>query len=443
MTVVAQPTPSVVEICSQLIAIDTSNYGRAGSNGERAAADYIMALLERAGYEPQLIESADTRANVVLRVPGQDRSLPGLLVHGHIDVVPAEAEQWSVPPFSGLIADGYVWGRGATDMKDMVAMTLAALLRWRDEGVGPRRDVVFAFVADEEEDGAFGAAWLVENHPELFAGVEAAISESGGIPVEAVATDGTIRRFYPVGVAERGTMHLEVTAHGTAGHGSSRNFDNPVVHLVRALARVSEHQWPVQLTPPVKAFLDATTAALGFTADFSSYDATEATLAQLGELRTYVESSLRCSSNLTVLRAGYKVNVVPGIAEAEVDVRTLPGTEAEALALIDELLGDKVTRAFISDNPSVSAPIDSVWFAAIASCIQHNDPDGIVVPFCLGGGTDAKSFAKLGIAGYGFSPWGQDPEGRVGSGMHGVDERVPIAAIESGQHVLYRYLSTV
>lgn len=435
--------PDVVEVCADLIRIDTSNHGRRGSAGERAAADYVVALLREAGYEPTLLESAPGRANVVLRVPGTDRAAPALLVHGHLDVVPADAEQWSVPPFGGVIADGYLWGRGATDMKAMIATMLVTLMTWSGSGVRPRRDVVFAFVADEEEDGQLGAEWLVREHPELFAGVEAAIGEAGGVPVEARAVDGTMRRFYPVAVAERGSLHMSVQANGTAGHGSRPNDDNPVVHLVRGLDRVSRHPWPIRLSPTTTAFLEQATAALGIDVALSSEAAVSSLLDRLGLLRDYVEASLRSSANLTVLDAGYKMNVIPSTARAEIDVRSLPGQEDEVLAVIDRLLGERVSRTMLSHSAALAAPIDSVWFDAISRCISTADPGAMVLPYCMGGGTDAKPFAKLGIVSYGFAPLGPDPDGRVASGIHGVDERIPTVALERGANVLRHFLETV
>ncbi|SEE72594.1 M20/M25/M40 family metallo-hydrolase [Jiangella alba] len=435
--------PDVVTICSELIAIDTSNYGSRGGNGELDAARYVVGLLRAAGYDPELIVSEPNRANVVMRVAGTDRTQPGLLVHGHLDVVPAEPGGWTVAPFEGRVADGYVWGRGASDMKDMVAMMLATLRRWAARGVAPRRDVVFAFVADEEEDGALGAEWLVRHRPELFDGVAAAIGEAGGQAVPVEAPDGTVRRFYPVAVAERGSLHLRVRASGTAGHGSRPNPDNPVAHLVTGLARLTEHRWPLTLTPPVRRLLDLTTQALGLDADLSSAEGIEAVLDRIGPLREVVEPALRPSTAVTVLDAGYKYNVVPGEAHAEIDVRSLPGGEAEQLATIDRLLGPAFTRSFLSYRPAIATRWDTPWFDAMAAAVRRHDPDAVVVPYCMAGGTDAKPFAELGIAGFGFSPLGLDPDGRTPAGMHGVDERVPVAALVQGLELLDEFLRTV
>jgi acetylornithine deacetylase/succinyl-diaminopimelate desuccinylase-like protein len=438
------PHPPVVEICSRLLSIDSSNYGSAGGPGERAVADYVVSLLTAAGYEPTVLESRPGRTNVLLRVPGSDASLPGFLVHGHLDVVPAEREQWSVDPFGGVIADGYLWGRGATDMKDMVASMLSALLRWAETGSGPQRDVVFAFVADEEANGTLGAQWLVENHPQWFDGVVAGISEGGGIPIEAEDTDGERVRFYPVSSAERGTHHLALRVTGESGHGSRPAPNNAVTLLIDALGRVAHHRWPIELIASSRAYLETTTSALGIEADLLSDDGIEAALEAIGsELRGDVYPSSRCSVNPTVLRAGYKVNVIPGLAEAEIDVRSVPGTEDALLATIAELLGPNVSTEFISNEPGISAPFDSPWFRSIAETIRAQDPSAVVVPYCLGGGTDAKAFARLGIDCYGFSPLGLDPDGRTGSGMHGVDERVPVASLIAGAAMLEHFLSTV
>ncbi len=436
--------PSVVDICSRLVSLDSSNYGSSRSNGERAVADYIVDLLRSAGYDPALLESAPARANVLLRVAGTEPDLPALLVHGHLDVVPAEPDQWSVDPFAGLVHDGYVWGRGATDMKDAVATTLSTLLRWRVTGARPRRDVVFAFVADEEVDGELGAEWLVDHHADWFAGVDAAIGESGGSPVQVSDTAGSRYRIYPVATGERGTLHMTLRATGTSGHGSRPTSDSAILHLVDAVRRIADHRWPVTLTPATRAFLEATTSALGIPADLSTEEGAELALAAIGdELGAFVRPASRCSVNATALRAGYKVNVLPGAAEADLDVRSVPGTEDALLAALDGLLGSKVERGFISDHRGVAAPVDSHWYAAMADAIRSCDPEAVVVPFCMGGGTDAKAFSRLGIACYGFSPLGADPDGRQPAGMHGVDERVPVVALESGVDILETFLSRV
>lgn len=430
----------VVRICSRLVSLDSSNYGADSRSGERRVADYIVALLTTAGYQPAVYESAPGRPNVILRVPGRDRQSPAVLVHGHMDVVPAEPDQWSLDPFSGMVKDGYIWGRGASDMKDMVSSMLETLLAWRESGAAPERDIVFAFLADEEADGQFGSEWIVAEHPDLFEGVAVGLTEGGGSPVQQQAADGSTVRIYPVSTAERGTQHLLLTARGTSGHGSRPSPDSAVIRLVDALGRIAHHTWAPQPVAATTAFLAGSAAALGLSVTLDSAEGITAATAMIGDdLASYVRAA-RCSANPTVLRAGYKVNVVPGVATAEVDVRSVPGSETALLAELDELLGPDITREFISNQPGISAPIDSPWFAAIRRSIQARDPRAHVLPFCLGGGTDAKAFAKLGIAGYGFAPLGPNPDGPICTGEHGIDERVAVVSLEEGAAILADFL---
>ncbi len=431
---------AVEELCAELIRFDTTNLGDGESLGERAAAEFVAEHLTDAGLTPMLLERSPGRSNVVTRVTGTDPGLPPLLVHAHLDVVPADPAEWTVPPFAGEIRDGYVWGRGAVDMKDMVATLLTVLARWSAAGVAPRRDIVLAFVADEEDRGEWGAHWLVDEHPHLFAGCAAAIGESGGYTVRATHADGTPVRLYPVATAERGTAHMRLTATGRAGHGSRRNDDNAVVTLVNALARIAAHRWPVHLTPAVRAFLDRAGPALGIEVDVADMDAT---LRRLGPAAKIIENTVRNSTTPTVLTAGYKVNVIPGVASALVDTRVLPGTEDDLVAELDRLAGPGITREFIQRQAGVQAPVDTPWFDAMAEALRAFDPDAIVVPFCMGGGTDAKAFAQLGMDCFGFAPL-YLPEGFDHRLMaHGVDERVPVEGLRFGVNVLDRFLSTV
>jgi acetylornithine deacetylase/succinyl-diaminopimelate desuccinylase-like protein len=429
----------VVELCSTLIRFDTTNRGHGDARGEREAAEFVAGVLSAAGVQPQLLESAPGRANVVARLPGSDPSLPALLVQGHLDVVPADAADWCVPPFSGEVRDGYLWGRGAVDMKDFCAMVLAVVGDFARTGRRPRRDVVLAFVADEEDRGEYGAHWLASAHRSLFDGCAAAISESGGYTYHVPGADGRTVRLYPVATAERGTAHLRLTARGRAGHGSRRNDENAVVRLVGALGRIAAHPWPVHLTPAVRAFLERTGAALGVAVDLSDVDGT---LAGLGPAAALVESTVRNSTTPTMLEAGYKVNVIPSVATAQVDTRVLPGTEEALLVELDSLLGPGVEREFVARQPAVQAPVDSPWFAAMAEALRAEDPEAVVVPYCMGGGTDAKAFGPLGIDCYGFAPlW--LPQGFPYRTMaHGVDERVPVEGLRFGARVLGHFLES-
>ncbi|WP_235934135.1 M20/M25/M40 family metallo-hydrolase [Agromyces humi] len=432
----------VAQLCARLIRFDTTNHGGGRSVGEHRIAAWIAEVLRDAGYAAEVIGPRPERANVVVRVPGSDPALPALLVHGHLDVVPAEPADWTVDPFAGEIRDGYVWGRGATDMKDMVAMMVACLLDWARQGRRPRRDVVFAFVADEEDTGAEGALWLVDHRPDLFAGVEAGISESGGAPVEVRHADGHTVRLYPVATAERGTMHVRLRAEGTAGHGSRPTDDNPVAAVAEAVQRFGRHEWPMHLSTTVRAFLLQASDAVGHPADLETEAGVTAALSALGGAAEFARHTIRATSTPTMLQAGYKVNVIPSAAAAEIDVRCPPGYETGMAERLTELAGG-VALEFTSFQPPVEAPVDGHWFDAIRGAIQRSDAAAVVVPFCMGGGTDAKAFARLGIDGYGFSPLGPDPEGRQPSGAHGVDERVPVAALEEGRRILDDFLTSV
>ncbi|QMU97680.1 M20/M25/M40 family metallo-hydrolase [Microbacterium esteraromaticum] len=428
------------ELCAHFIQFDTSNFGSGESTGETPLAEEIARLLRDAGYSPELYAREPHRASTVIRVPGTDRSLPGMVVHGHLDVVPAEPEQWSVPPFEGRISDGYIYGRGAVDMKDMVAMMVATLLEWASLGISPQRDIVFAFVADEEARGDWGAGWLVETHPELFAGIGASIGESGGHATPLTAADGGTVMLYPIAVAERGTLHAHLRAEGTSGHGSRPCPDSAVTKLLAATNRINTHQWPLELGDTVREYITSTNAALGYQVDLGSEAGVTEAIDRMGEAGEVARVTSRCSSTTTVLRAGYKVNVVPGVAEAEVDVRCVPGSFESTRAALAELIGPDVAFTITDPGEPTDFSSGSPWFAAMREAVLRHDPDGVVVPYCMGGGTDSKSFRKLGIECFGFVPLTADPEGRRLAGLHGIDERVPVASVNGGQRILSDFL---
>lgn len=438
------PPEEVVELLRALIRFDTTNWGDGRSAGERDAAKWIAAQLTAVGFEPVLLARTDApgRANLVLRVPGIDRSLPALLVHAHLDVVPAEPEQWTRHPFGAGVADGRIWGRGALDMKDMCASVLSTLLHWGRSGERPTRDVVVAFVADEEDRGEFGAAWLVAEHSALFAGVEAAVGESGGSHRALPAPGGTVDLF-AIAAAERGTMHMVLTARGRSGHASRPTGDDAVRRLLDALHRIATHAWPIHLSPAVRAYLDGVATALGIPADLDSDAGVQACVEALGEHADVARFTVRASSTPTMMTAGYKVNVIPGIATAAVDVRCPPGFEQALPPALAALVGDDVSFVFTHFEPPVQAPVDSPWFAAISAAIRRALPDALVVPFCMGGGTDAKAFSRLGIACYGFAPHGPAALGSYGDGVHGVDENISIDSLRWGATVLQDFLTTV
>ncbi|MEV7082705.1 M20/M25/M40 family metallo-hydrolase [Streptomyces sp. NPDC093516] len=429
-----QALAEVVTYTSDLIRIDTTNRG-GGDCRERPAAEYAAARLAEAGIEPALLERTEGRTNVVARVEGTDPSAGALLLHGHLDVVPAAAADWSVHPFSGEIRDGVVWGRGAVDMKNMDAMILAVVRGWARRGVRPRRDVVIAFTADEEASAADGAGFLADRHAALFEGCTEAVGESGAFTFH----DGGGRQIYPIAAGERGTAWLKLTARGRAGHGSKVNRDNAVTRLAGAVARIGAHEWPLRLTPTVRAALTELAALYGIETDLTDVDTL---LDKLGPAAGLVEPTLRNSANPTMLDAGYKVNVIPGEAVAHIDGRFLPGGEEEFRATLDRLTGPDVEWEFHHREVALQAPVDSPTFARMRAAVEEFAPEGHVVPFCMSGGTDAKQFSRLGITGYGFTPL-RLPDGYDYAAMfHGVDERVPVEALHFGVRVLDRFLRT-
>ncbi|MFF3862475.1 M20/M25/M40 family metallo-hydrolase [Streptomyces sp. NPDC002209] len=428
-----------VEFTSGLIRIDTTNRG-GGDCRERPAAEYVAERLAAAGLEPVLLERTPGRTNVVARIGGTDPGAAALLVHGHLDVVPAEAADWSVDPFSGEIRDGVVWGRGAVDMKNMDAMVLAVVRAWARAGVRPRRDIVIAYTADEEDSAVDGSGFLAGEHAHLFEGCTEGLSESGAFTVH----NGPGQALYPIAAGERGTAWLKLTAHGTTGHGSKPNRANAVSRLAAAVARLGEYRWPVRLTGTVAACITELAALQGLSVDPRARDFDlDAVLPKLGPAGLLVEATVRNSANPTMLSAGYKLNVVPGTATAHVDGRMLPGGEAEFIATLDELTGPDVTWEFHHREVALEAPVDGRTFAVLRESVERFDPDGHVVPYCMAGGTDAKQFSRLGITGYGFSPLKLPPGFDYWSLFHGVDERVPVEALHFGVRVLDRALRTL
>ncbi|MFJ7619729.1 M20/M25/M40 family metallo-hydrolase [Rhodococcus erythropolis] len=440
------PNPSraeaeVVELVSSLIRFDTSNTGELETTkGERACAEWVAAQLQEVGYETEYVESgAPGRGNVFARLKGAESGRGALMLHGHLDVVPAEPADWSVHPFAGTVQDGYVWGRGAVDMKDMVGMILALARQFKAEGVVPPRDLVFAFVADEEAGGKYGCQWLVEHRPDLFEGVTEAVGEVGGFSLTVPRPDGTDRRLYLVETAEKGLGWMRLTAKGRAGHGSFLHDDNAVATLAGAVSRLAAHQFPIVISDSVAEFLTAVGEETGLDFDPVSPDI-DGTLAKLGTIANIIGATFRDTANPTMLKAGYKANVIPQTAEAVFDCRVLPGRQAEFERTVDQLIGPDVTREWITKLDSYETTFDGHLVDAMNEAILAHDPEARTVPYMLSGGTDAKAFAKLGIRCFGFAPLQLPPELDFSALFHGVDERVPVDALLFGTRVLEHFL---
>ncbi|TCO61054.1 M20/M25/M40 family metallo-hydrolase [Actinocrispum wychmicini] len=439
MTEQLPPTTALAEseavtLTSELIRIDTTNTGDPDTLvGERAAAEYVAEKLAEVGYETTYVESGGPgRGNVIVRLAGQDPSRGALLVHGHLDVVPADAAEWSVHPFSGAVQDDYVWGRGAVDMKDMVAMTLAVARRLKRDGITPKRDIIFAFLADEEAGGQYGAQWLVDNRPELFEGATEAISEVGGFSI--TVKDGV--RAYLIETAEKGIAWMTLRVRGRAGHGSMVHEDNAVTKLTEAVARLGRHRFPLVLTDSVREFLAGITEITGIQFD---EDDLEGSVAKLGNIARMIGATLRDTANPTMLNAGYKSNVIPSVAEATVDCRILPGRQEAFERELDEILGPDVEREWLNLR-AVETTFDGPLVDHMTRAIVAEDPGAKTLPYMLSGGTDAKSFAQLGIRCFGYAPLKLPADLDFSALFHGVDERVPIDALKFGTRVLDRFL---
>ncbi|MCG8920452.1 M20/M25/M40 family metallo-hydrolase [Actinokineospora sp. PR83] len=424
-----------VVFTSELIRIDTTNTGDPETLvGERVAAEYVAEKLGEVGFETTYVESgAKGRGNVFARLEGRDSSRGALLVHGHLDVVPADASEWSVHPFSGAVQDGYVWGRGAVDMKDMVAMTLATARRMKRDNIVPERDIIFAFVADEEAGSDYGATWLVQNRPDLFEGATEAISEVGGFSI--TVKDGV--RAYLIETAEKGLAWMKLRVRGRAGHGSMVHEDNAVTKLTQAVARLGTHRFPLVLTDSVRDFLAAMTDLTGMEFDEEDLDGA---VAKLGTVARMVGATIRDTANPTMLTAGYKANVIPSVAEAIVDCRVLPGRQEAFERELDEILGPDVEREWLISSPGIETTFDGALVDHMTASITAEDPGARAIPYMLSGGTDAKSFSTLGMRCFGFAPLRLPADLDFSALFHGVDERVPVDALKFGTRVLDRFL---
>ena len=432
MTTTAELENEVIQICQDLIRIPSVNFGD-GKGDEKEVADYVVSSLAEVGIASTIYESAPGRCNVMARIPGRDSSRPGLVVHGHLDVVPVNADDWSVDPFCGDIIDAMIWGRGAVDMKNMDAMILATVRDWSRTGYVPPRDIVLAFFADEEAGSIFGSHWMVDKHPELFAGCNEAISEVGGFSV----TLANGKRLYLIETAEKGIHWMKLTAHGRAGHGAVENRENALTRLAEAVVKIGNHQWPQRYSETVKTLFKKVAEVTGKTYDEKDL---RPLIAEMGFAGRMIGPILQNSANPTMLEAGYKANVIPGSASAVIDGRFIPGFEDELNETIKSLIGPQVTLETITRDKALEVAFEGDLVDAMCQAILKEDPEAIPVPYVMFGGTDNKALAELGITGYGFSPLKLAEEFDFGAMFHGVDERVPVDGLTFGVRVLKDFL---
>ena len=433
ITPLADAEAEVVTLLQDLIRIDSTNFGDGSGPGEVAVADFVAQRLAEVGLDAQRFSTtSDSRAGVMLRVPGSNPDAPKLLVHAHLDVVPAVGD-WDHAPFAAEIADGMVWGRGAVDMKDGVATILACLRSWARNGVLPQRETVFVFLPDEEAGGRHGAHWLTEHHPEWFTGVTECIGEVGGFSFDVAPG----KRMYLIETAEKGLRWMKLRATGRAGHGSMLNDNNAVTALAEVLARIGRHPWPIRLTETNKRFLYELSEAIGEDVDPNNQ---EQLLRVLGPLAGLVGATFANSAQPTMLNAGYKMNVIPETAEGSVDGRVLPGFEDEFDRTMQELLGDQAEIIELFEDIAMETTFDGATVDAMAAAIRAEDPSAIPVPYLMSGGTDAKAFRQLGIRPFGFIPLQLPADLEFSKLFHGVNERVPVAGLQFGTRVMDRFL---
>jgi acetylornithine deacetylase/succinyl-diaminopimelate desuccinylase-like protein len=434
MSAVHEPTVAaedeVADLLGELIRINTAN----PTHPERPAAEWVAQKLDEVGIESRIIESAPGRASTIARIEGADSGRAPLLIHGHLDVVPAEASEWSVDPFSGEVRDGYVWGRGAIDMKDMDAMTLALVRQWARTGQRPPRDIVLAFIADEEAGGQQGSHFLVDNHADLFADCTEAISEVGGFSVSL--NEST--RLYLIQTAEKGMNWIRLKAHGRPGHGSMLHDDNAVTRLAETVSRIGTYEFPIVITDTVRALVESVAKVTGMDLD---PDDPEQWIPRLGNMARMLGAAVRNTANPTMLEAGYKSNVIPSTAEATIDARFLPGQEDALHKALDAILGDGIEREYIHRDIAVETRFDGVLVDAMCEAIRAEDPQGHPVPYLMSGGTDAKAFSTLGVRCFGFSPLLLPSDLDFSALFHGIDERVPVEGLKFGVRVLERFLA--
>lgn len=421
-----------IRICQELIRIPSVNFGD-GKGDEKDVADHVVKLLSEVGIESKIYESAPGRCNVIARIKGSNSNRPGLVVHGHLDVVPANAADWSVDPFSGELKDGFIWGRGAVDMKNMDAMIIATVREWARTGYIPERDIVLAFFADEEAGSTFGSHYMVKNHPEVFQGCTEAVSEVGGFSV----TVSGGKRLYLIETAEKGIHWIRLTAQGRAGHGSVMNDENALTRLTEAVAKIGNFTWPQRYSKTVKAFFKRVSEETGKPYDEKDL---QPLLKEVGFAARMIGATLQNTANPTMLEAGYKANVIPGAASAVIDCRFIPGFEDELNETIKSLIGPNITMETITRDKALEFPFEGDLVEAMCNALIKEDVEAIPVPYVMSGGTDNKALADLGIIGYGFSPLKLDADFDFTAMFHGVDERVPVEGLTFGARVLKEFL---
>jgi acetylornithine deacetylase/succinyl-diaminopimelate desuccinylase-like protein len=424
------------ELLQWLLRFNTTN----PPGAEEPCIEYIRFVLSAAGIESTVLALDPDRPNLIARIPGAG-SAPPLLLYGHVDVVTTEGQDWTHPPFAGEIADGYVWGRGALDMKGGVAMLLAAFLRAKVEQARLPGDVIFLALSDEEENATYGARFVTEEHRDLFDGVRYALGEFGGFSIALGP-----RRFYPIMVAEKQGCHVRATVRGPGGHGSLPMRGGTMARLARLLQTLDRNRLPVHITPVVRAMIEAVAKTLPaangpLLRQLLNARLTDRILDALGERGKLFDPLLHNTVNATIVRGGEKGNVIPSEVAVDMDGRILPGyTQEDLLRELRALLGAEVELEAVEFDISAPAEPEMGLFETLAGILREADPEGIPIPYMMSGVTDGRFFARLGIQTYGFTPMRLAPDFAFTSLIHAADERIPVEAVSFGADAVYQAL---
>jgi acetylornithine deacetylase/succinyl-diaminopimelate desuccinylase-like protein len=424
-----------VELLQYLIRIDTTN----PPGNESECILYINELLKEAGFETAFFAKNNNRPNLIVRLKGQGKT-PPLMLYGHIDVVPTTKQAWTYPPFEAKIVDGFIWGRGALDMKGGIAMMLAAFLRAKAEGLIPSGDIVLVILCDEEAGSEHGAKYLVENHPDQFAGIRYAIGEFGGYTAHIGK-----KKFYPIQIAEKQVCWIKATIRGQGGHGARSIRGGAMAKLSNFLYRLDKHRLPVHITPVTRQMIEIIASNLSFPKrlifrQLLNPFLTNSILKLLGDIRQYFDPLLHNTINATIVRGGENINVIPSEITVELDGRLLPGfSPDDMLTELRQAIGEDAELELLRYDPN-HASQDMGLFNTLADVLRKADPDGIPMPLLLPAVTDARLFSRLGIQTYGFIPMKLPVGFNFFEAIHAADERIPVEAVEFGSKAIYELL---
>jgi acetylornithine deacetylase/succinyl-diaminopimelate desuccinylase-like protein len=428
--------PSPVELLQRLIQFDTTN--PPGNESECIA--YIDTLLNKIGLETTRLAKDPNRPNLISRLKGIG-SAPPLLLYGHVDVVTTANQQWTRPPFEGKLVDGYIWGRGALDMKSGIAMMLSAVTRAKTENLIPAGDIVLAILCDEEAGGDYGAKYLVENHSDQFSGIQYALGEFGSFTNHIGP-----KRFYPIQIAEKQICWIKATVRGPAGHGARPMRGGAMSRLANLLQLLDKHRLPVHITPVARQIIKIMESNVAFPKSLILHQLlnpvlTDTILNLLGNIGESLDPLLHNTVNATIVRGGDKINVIPGEVSVELDGRLLPGFSPEDMIKeVRQIIGDEVELEIVRYEPGPAEP-DMGLFGELAGILQDADPGAIPMPLLLPAVSDARIFSRLGIQTYGFTPMKLPPDFNFLKTIHAADERIPVDAVAFGADAIYELLN--